>query len=758
MSRLGTITRRTFLVGAVAIAGGVAFGAWYVRRPYANPLLDELGDDEVAFNPFVKIGEDETITIIAPRAEMGQGISTTLAAFVAEELDVRLDQVSVEHGPASPAYYNAAMMEEAGPFPFFDESLMAEVVRSSFGTVAKVLGLQATGGSSSTRDGFVRMRQAGAAARIMLTEAAARRLGVAAAELTTADGAVIYEASGQRLTYGALARDAAGIEPPSNIRLREPSHWKLLGTSQQRVDMLAKATGAPVFGIDVSAPDMLFGTVKMSPVFWREPANADLSKAEAVPGVIRIVPIASTYGHGFGILATNTWAAFRAANLIEADWGTPDYPADSAAIDARLTEALADPASGSSMRNDGDVETLFADAPRDRFVEAEYTVPLLAHACMEPMNATAKIADGKLTVWAPNQVPTLTAQLCASALGMDTEDVTVHTTQMGGGFGRREVDFSIYAALLADAAGGRPVKVTWTREEDIRRDVFRPAAKGRFRARLDDAGLPVALDMTIAAPSILGSVMRRTFPSISPVGPDATITQGAHDQPYAIENYRVRGIKADLGVPVGFWRSVGLSFNTYFHEGFLDEIAVAGGIDPVELRRRLVADYPAALGVVDRVAEMANWGERVAEGRARGFAFALAFGSWVAQIVEIAETPAGIRIEKTWIAADVGIALDPSIIEAQLVSGAVFGFSSAMNQEITLREGRVEQSNFHDYDAMRMHQCPRFEIAILENAEKMGGVGELSTPTSIAALANAVFALTGKRVRQLPLSREVAFA
>lgn len=757
MSRLGRITRRAFLIGAAAAAGGVAVGYWYVSRPYPNPLEDDLAEGEATFNPFVKIGSDETITVIAPRAEMGQGISTTLAAFVAEELDVGLDRVTVEHGPASWAYYNAAMMEDAGPFPFFDESTLAEIVRGAGGIASKVLGLQITGGSASTRDGFDRMRQAGAATRMMLVEAAARRLGVAAGELSTADGTVIHQASGQTLTYGALAADAAALAPPSRVALKERGEWKLLGRSQPRVDMLDKVTGAPIFGIDVSLPDMLFGTVRMSPVFHARPRNVDLSKAEAVPGVVRVVPIETTYGHGFGVIAGNTWAAFRAADLIEADWGEPDYPADDEAIGAALRNALAE-GPASTLRNDGDVEAAFADAPRERVIEAEYAVPLLAHACMEPMNATARLAGGRLEIWSPNQAPTLTAQLCAATVGMDAKDVTVHTTSMGGGFGRREVEFSMYASIMAKAVEGRPVKVTWSREEDIRRDVYRPPAQGHFRARLGEDGLPVAVDMAIAAPSILASILRRTFPSLPTAGPDPTITQGAHDQPYTIPSYRVRGIKADIGVPVGFWRSVGCSFNGFFHECFMDEIAHEGGVDPVALRRRLMADHPAAVAVVDRVAEMVDWTSPPPEGRARGFAFTLAFGSWVGEIVEISDTPAGIRLDKVWIAADVGLALDPSIIEAQLVSGAVFGLSSAMNQQITLRDGMVEQSNFHDFDSMRMHQCPAFEVSILENHHKMGGVGEIGTPPAIPALVNAVFALTGKRIRQLPLSREVAFA
>jgi isoquinoline 1-oxidoreductase beta subunit len=300
--------------------------------------------------------------------------------------------------------------------------------------------------------------------------------------------------------------------------------------------------------------------------------------------------------------------------------------------------------------------------------------------------------------------------------------------------------------------------VTWTREEDTRHDVYRPAALGRFRARLADDGMPVAVDMKIASPSVIASTLRRIFPSLSPLGPDKLIVEGCYDQPYTIPDYRVAAHQAEIGIPVGSWRSVGASFNGFFHECFLDEIAAAGKVDPVAMRRKLMADFPAALAVVDKVAGMAKWGEALPAGRARGFAFTLSFGSWVGEVVEVADTPSGIRIEKMWIAADVGTALDPGIIEAQLISGAIYGMSSAMGQEITFADGMAEQSNFHDYDAMRINQCPHFEVAVLENYHRMGGAGEPGTPPAIAALANAVSALTGKRVRSLPISKQAAFA
>lgn len=756
MSRLGTITRRTLLVAAVAAAGGVAFGYYSYRKPYPNPLDGELGEGEATFNPWLKIAADGKITIIAPRAEMGQGIHTTLAALVAEELDVTLESVTVEHGPPGHAYFNEKMTEE-GPFPFWDEGMFARSMRGAMGVVAKFLGIQGTGGSTSTRDAFERMRLAGATAREMLKDAAARRFGVDAATLRTAGGKVADPASGKSFGYGELAAEAAAL-PPRDVALRERKDWTLLGKPQKRVDMPAKVTGAPVFAIDVRLPDMLYGTVRMSPRFGAKATRVDLSKAGKMPGVIKIVPIETLYGSGFGVIAANTWAAFKAAEAIDVDWGAAAYPPDDAAIAARLAETL-DRRDGAALRDDGDVETAFANATPDRLIEAAYSAPYLAHATMEPMNATAWLRDGKLDIWCGNQGPTLVRQFCAEAAGIAEEQVSVHTTLMGGGFGRRiELDFSLYATLLAKEAGGKPVKVTWTREEDMTHDAYRPAAAGRFRAAIGADGMPVALDMNIATPSILKSILSRTFPSISPGGPDRLLSEGAFDQPYAITHCRVSGSEADLSIPTGFWRSVGNSQNAFFHECFLDEIAAKSGLDPVQMRLKLMADYPVAAKVVAKVAEMADWATPPPAGRARGVAFCISFGSWVAQIAEVSQTPSGIRIEKIWCAADLGTVLDPEIVKAQMMSGIVFGLSQAVSQQITFADGMVQQGNFSDYDALRINQCPEIEVELLDNAPKMGGAGEPGTPPAAPALANAIFALTGKRIRSMPLNREVDFA
>jgi isoquinoline 1-oxidoreductase subunit beta len=758
MASLGKIARRTFLIGTGTILGGMAVGYYAYRRPFENPLEARSAEGTGAFNPYLTIERDGTITIIVPRAEMGQGVTTTLAALVAEELDVTLDQVTVDHGPSADAYANMTIVEEGLPFPAFDESTVAELARGGMGVVGRFLALQVTGGSTSTVDAFEKMRHAGAAAREVLKAAAAERWGVEASALATADGEVIDPQADRRLTYGELASDAAGRAVPRDLVLRAPSEWKLLGRAQPRTDMRAKVTGAPIFGIDVDLPDLLHATIRMNPNRSGGLLSFDPSAAEAMRGVVKVVEIDSRLGRGFAVIADNSWRAFMAADAVDVQWEEAVEPLDDARIWNVLEDSLVSGVA-SAMRDDGDVDVRFADAPREAIVEAEYRVPYLAHATMEPMNATARLRDGRLDIWAPNQAPNMIQSLCAAELGIERSDCMVHTTYLGGGFGRRgELDFALYAALLARETEGRPVKVTWTREEDMTHDMYRPAAIGRFRARLDASGMPEAVDMRIASPSVIGSVVPRYYPRISPPGPDKSIVDGAFNQPYAIENYRVAGIKAPLDIPVGFWRSVGNSYNGFFHECFMDEIAAESGIDPLDFRLRLMAPWPVATALLEKVAEMSNWRGLPGEGRERGLAFTLSFGTWVAQVVEVAETERGISVENVWCAADPGIVLDPGIFRAQIMSGIVHGLSSAMGEEITFTGGAARQTNFHDYEPMRIDRCPAIHVELLENATRMGGAGEPGTPPAIPALANAIHALTGKRIRQLPLAREVDFA
>jgi len=754
---IAKIARRTFLIGAAAIAGGVAVGYYYVNKPYANPLEDDLAEGESTFNPYIKISEDNTVTVITPRSEMGQGVHTSLAALVAEELDLTMDDIVAEHGMANWAYYNGGMMEDGVPFAAFNESFLAEAARTAMPAIGKVLGLQVTGGSSSIKDGFDKMRQAGCATRYMLLEAAANEFGVSKDTLKLEGKSVVDPASGSSKTFGELAAAAAALELPSELVLREKSDWKLLGKPQPRVDIPAKVTGEHIFGIDVDLPEMVHGTVKMSPRFWAKAKSYDDKAALAVPGVQKVVPLETQTGNGFGIIADSTWAAFKGAEALEVEWEEASYPKTSEAMMEVISSAL-DTDADQSLRDDGSVVTAFADAPQEEIVEADYSVPWLAHACMEPMNATAQWKDGVLDVWAPTQAPTIIQMICSDLVGVESDTVRVHITKLGGGFGRRgEVDFPIYAVELAKHTEGRPVKVTWSREEDTRHDTYRPAAMGRMKARVKAGELPTAFDMHISCPSIMKSLMDRTFPGQSPAGPDNTISHGAFDQPYTIPNYRVQSSKADLPVPIGFWRSVGNSYNGWFHEGFMDEIAEKAEMDPLAMRLELMKDYPSAINALNKVAEMSGWGRDVPEGSGLGLAHVLSFGTWVAMVVEVSDNDGDISIDNVWAACEFGTVIDPSIVKAQIMSGVVFGLSSAIGQEITFDEGEVVEGNFDEFDSMRMNQCPKIHVELLETYHKIGGAGEPGTPPSIPALANAIYAATGQRLRTMPFSNDMSF-
>lgn len=758
MGRLATITRRTFLVGAVALTGGAAFGYYKYRQPFDNPLEDELTDGEATFNPYVKIGSDNTITVIAPRAEMGQGIFTTLGALVAEELDVTLDQIKIEHGPASPAYFNTAGLEHGAPYPLFDESFAAETTRSVMGVVAKFLALQLTGGSTSTVDHYEKMRLAGAVTREMLKAAAAKKLGVSAASLTIGNGEVIDAASGKRLTYGALALDAAKLTPPSEVKLKDKSEWKILGKSPPRKDMLAKVTGAPIFGIDVAEENMVHATIRMNPKIGGKLKSLDMKAAKAMRGIQRVVELKSPYGEGFGVIADNTWRAFQAADAVRAEWDEAAYPPDSEAMESLLDTAL-DGETGFALRTLGDPDAVLAAAPKEQVIEAEYFAPFLSHAAMEPMNATALFLNGRLDIWAPHQSPTVVKLVGARAAGIAEEQVSVHTTFLGGGFGRRaEPDFIDYAVRMAMWMQGKPVKTTWTREEDLTHSPLRPFAKARYRAVLNADGTPKAVTGSVASPSIMKSFAGRLYPSLPMAGPDVGIVDGAYNQPYAIENYRIDGRPVELAVPITFWRSVGCSFNAFMHESFIDEIAAAGRTDPLALRKTLMAPYPVATALLDKVAEMSAWHSVLPEGRARGVAFTLSFGTWVAQVVEVSDRDGSIKVDKVFCAADAGLVLDERNFRAQLMSGIIFGLSAAMQQQITFAGGMVEQQNYGDHEPLRMPQAPEIEVELLANSTHMGGAGEPGTPPVMAALANAIYALSGKRVRRMPFSGDVTFA
>ncbi len=736
MGRVRTIARRTFLIGSAAIVGGVAFGVYQINKDAPNPLV--AGDGEATLNPFVLINSDG-VTLIAPRAEMGQGVHTTLAALVAEELDVAWEDITVLHGPPAQAYFNAVFIGMAIPGAHYQDTPFKHELREQVGKVGKLLDLQATGGSTSMKDFYERMRHAGASAREALKLAAADRLGIDASVLTTKDSAVIAP-DGTMIAYSELAQAVRDITPP-DVALRDKSTWKYLGKAMPRVDMVAKSTGTADYGTDIKLDGMKFATVRMSPT-RNGMISYDDSFAKDMDGVEAIIDM----GDGIAVVANNTWLAIQAAEAVEIAWAPATYPADTVGLRAAIAASL-DTKPNSVIRDDGDVNS----AVEDTEVNAEYYVPWLAHTTMEPMSATAHFTGDALEIWCGNQAPTATRDACAEAVGLDPAQVTLYTTLLGGGFGRRgETDFSTQAARIAAAVPGTPIRMTWSREEDIRRDYFRPAAIAQFRGVVQN-GKAVLLDGKVAAPSVLHNLSIRQNGS-PPPGPDRLHVEGAADQPYAIPNFRIAGHLTDISVPIGFWRSVGASVNGFMLDTFIDEMAHAAGADPLQFRLDMArAEHAPSAGVIEAVGEMSDWTGETPDNIGRGITFTYSFGTPVAEVVEVEDTGRGIKINKCWIAADLGTVLDPSIVEAQMTSGAIYGFSAAMQEEITFFDGMPEQSNFYDYDAMRMHTVPEFEVRLLENNPFMGGAGEPSTPPSMPALGNALFDLTGTRARELPL-------
>ncbi len=736
-------TRRTFLLGSIAIAGGVAIGYLELGKLTQNrsgsvppklPDSIDLEPGQTALTPYVVV-DQSGITIITPRAEMGQGIHTTLAALVAEELDVLLSDIKVAHGPPSELYSNWVAF---GP-PRYEGRVHGYPT-------------QLTGGQTSIKDAYTKMRRAGAAARTVLVKAAAETLKVDPMLLSTANGTVI-DPGGRQLPYTELASLAATYEPPAQPSLKPSSEWKLLGRSLPRVDMLEKCTGTAQFAIDVRLPGMLYATVKRNPHLGGAMLDFDASKAINMRGVRKVIAIES----GVVVVATNTWYALAAADVIEFDWGPAPYPASTSEHHELVAREM-DRDIHYRPRDLGDVEAVLEKGPG---ISGEYRVPYLAHATMEPMNATAFFKNGVLEIWAGNQNPTGVVEACAKVTGISVEQVKVHTTTMGGGFGRRlEKDFAKIAAITAVSMEGTPVQVTWSREEDMTHDAYRPLALARFQGAVE-GGVPVALDIKLSSPSLMHSAAARrdglkADTSIDERRKDKFITIGAKDQPYQIENYRVTAYKPPNLLPVGWWRSVGESQNSFFHESIIDELAHAAGEDPLLMRLALLEHAPSRK-VLEAVAETSNWGSDLPRGRARGVAYALSSGAATAQIMEVESTPAGIKILNAYVAADVGIALDPAIIEAQLEGALIFGLTAAIMGEISVTGGTVDQTNFHDYRVLRMHEIPPISVRIIESGEDIHGVGEAATPTTAPALGNAIFAATGRRLRELPFGKSINF-
>lgn len=748
MSRLGTITRRTFLIGSAAIAGGVAFGTYLVKRPIDNPLLDGLSDGEAAITPYVKI-DSKGVTFITPRADKGQGSYSMQANLIAEELDIDPNTVTITPGMPGPAYYNAALMEEGVPFPAYDQSALAETIRSFMAVPAKLFSMQLTGGSSTVPDGYVRMRTAGAVARETLKEAAARRVGVARAELNTDNGHVVLP-NGSRIAYTALAAEAAELEPVTDVKLRPRSEWTRLGKAVDRIDMPAKCTGTETYGIDLAMDGMLHAAVRANPGLGGDVERFDASAAEGMRGVQKVMSIK----HGVAVVADNTWRAWRACNAIDIQWSTPSYPASTDQMFSNIESVIDnDEHKDHQHRDDGDVTSALDEG--DVF-EATYKVPYLAHAPMEPMNAVVRVSDDICEIWTGTQIPLFVRDHAAAILDMDKDKVLVYVQPMGGSFGHRLEDTHVLQAVeIAMTMKGTPVKLVWSREEDMTHDYLRPGAIASGRGTVKD-GQVDAYDLSVGqsalVPDWFGRLMGMTIP-----GPDQTITTGSWDQPFAIPNYRVTGYRAPQMVPISSWRSVGASGNGFFHDSLLDELIHEAGADPLAERVRLCMD-DTSRKVLQKAGEISGWnGPSMGENRGRGIAFCLSFGVPTAIVTEVTNTEAGIRIDKIYAVVDVGEVLDPVNLEAQVFGGIIFGMGHAMNCETTHEGYAAEQNNYHAFEGMRLYQTPEFEIVALTNAEKIRGIGEPGVPPAAPSLGNAIFAASGQRIRELPFNKHIDF-
>jgi isoquinoline 1-oxidoreductase subunit beta len=746
MSRARTIARRTFLVGSAAVAGGAAFGIYAYNRTPPNPLIKGLKNGEAALTPYVRVDQGG-VTIITPRADIGQGAYSVLAALVAEELDLDWKDIKVEPGPPSAVYYNGKVLAEGLPVAATDEGLIARNARLLGDVAGKFLGMQVTGGSSTVADAYEKMRMAGATAREALLLVAAKETGIARSNLSTRDGAVITP-DGRTLSYASLAASAATIDLPANVPLKPAAQWRYLGKPMRRIDMVAKSTGTAIFGIDLKMPGMVYATVRTNPRLGGRLQGYDASAAEKARGVIKIVPIAG----GVGVIADNTWRAFTAADLIKFDWGPAPYPATTAAMFETVARSFRG-RRDSRCKNDGDVEAALRGPG---VIQAEYRVPYLAHAPLEPMNVVVQLKDGRLDIWTGTQIPRMLVAAAASMTGLPEENVHLHAQISGGSFGRRlEDDYVRQAVELAKAFQDRPIKMTWTREEDMTHDFPRPLGMARARGAVKNGEVD-SYDLSIAYPSVTASQLGRQNMSI-PLLPDIAIVAGAWDQPFRIPNYRVTGYRAPEMVPVSSWRSVGASGNGFIHDCFLDELIHAAGADPLKERIRLCWHEPSRK-VLEAVGEMSNWGSDPGKDRGRGVAFTLSFGVPVAEVVEVTKTERDrIRIDKVFVALDVGKVLDPENFENQVQGGVIWGLGHAMNAEITYKDGIAQQTNYHAFEGVRLYQTPKIEVRAVASNSEIRGIGEPAVPPAAPALANAIFAATGKRIRELPLNRHIDF-
>ncbi|MGB8186556.1 MAG: xanthine dehydrogenase family protein molybdopterin-binding subunit [Pseudolabrys sp.] len=711
-----SITRRHFVVASASAAGGLAISVAFPGLADAASIGAQAWGPESTpneINAFLAIDPDGSILIRSPHQEMGQGAITALPMIVAEELECDWSKVKVEY--ASPA-----------------RNLREKNVYGEMTTV----------GSRGVRTSWQMLLQAGASARERLIAAAAQRWNVSPSDCEAANSKITHKATGRSFDYGALAADAANIKLDKEPAIRTPDQFKLIGKRLARLDTPLKINGSAKFAIDTKVPDMVYAAVAACPVFGGKLKSVDDAPAKGRRGILQVVKLENAVV----VVADRFWRAKEALALLKPEW---DVGAAGNTDSAQFAKLYRDTLDGPmvSARNDGSVDDAFGKG--GKLVEAVYEAPHLAHATMEPLNATVHLQPDKLEVWLGSQTPMGTIRQAAAASGLKPEQIVIHNCFLGGGFGRRSINDEMRQAILVAKEVGKPVKLVWTREEDMTQDRYRPQAAVRMKAALGSDGMPTAFDAKIA----VGSILRSTGINKVENGIEAQAVEGFANIPYAIPNVRVGCMLKNTHVPVMFWRSVGSSQNAFFVESYIDELAQAAGQDPYKFRRTLLAGKSDFLGVLDTIAEKSDWGKPLGQGRGRGIAIHECYGSIIGQVAEVTVSQKGeVKVDRVVAAVDCGHVVNPGIVEAQIQSGVIYGLSAALYGEITVKQGRVEQGNFDEYQVVRLADTPKIEVYLaLSGGKKWGGIGEPGTAATAPAVANAVFAATGTRVRSMPL-------
>jgi isoquinoline 1-oxidoreductase beta subunit len=695
-----SLSRRVFLKKSTLTFTGLIIGFTY--EPESSLAVKVENAEELGI--WIRIAPDGSTTLIVPSSEMGQGVNTSLSMILAEELEADWQSVKTETAPVNSKYINP---------------------ESNSG--------QMTAGSSSVKGFWNPLRKAGAAVRLMLQKAAAQKWEIPIEECVAKSGYIYRKNSSQKLSYGELAEAAGKIDIPSDPPLKNSKDYNLVGKSIKRIDIPSKTNGSAQFGIDVRLPEMMYATIRQSPVFGGEVLSYDEDAAKSIRGVKKVTLIPN----GIAVIADNTWRAKRGMEVLNLKFhGGETIGLESQQVQKELLKALDDEGKTKIEAN--------------QVLDLEYEVPFLAHAPLEPMNCTANVTDNFCEVWVPTQSQGGCMDAAKEITGLDEEQIQIHTTYLGGGFGRRgETDYVKQSLILAKALG-KPIKVTWMREEDMQHDFYRPASMSRFQIGLNKDGFPISWNNQLASPSIL----KRFFAPMAWFNIDPLSTEGADEIPYVIEDFNIDYSEVDSGVPVGFWHSVGSSFNAFFTESAIDEAAHLAQQDQFDYRMKLLSGKPRFQKVLEKVMRESKWGRILPKGHGLGISIHKTRGSIAGAVIEVSTDVNGmLNLNKAWIAIDCGKVINPNTVRAQMEGGFTFGLSATLGEEITLKDGRVEQSNFHDYSILRLKGSPEISVEIIESGNEIGGVGEVAVPLAAPALTNAIFSSSGRRIRSLPLSK-----